>query len=79
MRFCKRFINVYHNQVVIVNKGITFKLLFKLDQYVFIYIIFAINAHLTEQNIFNMKLQVVYLVPNSLIPKNVQNTSSCNI
>ena len=36
MRFSKRFINVYHNQIVIANKVIAFKLLFYLNDYVFI-------------------------------------------
>ena len=81
MRFRKRFINVYHNQVVIANKGIAFKLLFYLNVYVFIYIIFTINAHLNEQNIFDTKLQVLYLVPKIVLPNKETyiNTSSGNI
>ena len=45
------------------------------------YIIFTINAHLIEQDIFNMKLQVVYLVPSIAIPNKETciNTSSGNI
>ena len=35
---------------------------------VFIYIVFTIHVHLIEQNIFNTKLQVVYLFSNIVIP-----------